>query len=156
MLTAAIFLLTTCLIYHQVTTLVDFYPLNNVRDSNRRERIREVLINGPVMLAPVLLAVFGGLAQQSSLVLVAGGIELVIAALGITLWWLPYLTGHSVPWAARGTDGTWPQLHARVYASTVMILPNIDNRPRPNLEHTILHALLVAAGICSLLAARTV
>ena len=88
------------------------------------------------------------------LALVAGGIELLVAVAGVTLWWLPYLFGVTVPWAAApGTS--WEDLHARTYAQTVTVLPRIGNRPRPNLEHRILHGLLVAGGVATLFCAAS-
>lgn len=58
----------------------------------------------------------------------------------------------AVPWgAAPGTS--WPDIHARTYARTVIVVQRIGHRPRPNLEHMILHALLVAAGVTTLVGA---
>ena len=80
---------------------------------------------------------------------VASGV-LIIVLSGLALWWLPYLAGVTVPWATAGTGETWAQLHARTYAKTIIVLPRIGNRPRPNLEHMILHALMLAAAIVTL------
>jgi hypothetical protein len=63
------------------------------------------------------------------------------------------LLGVSAPWATAGAGVSWPELHARTYARTVIVLPRIGDRPRPNLEHMVLHALMLAAGICALAAA---
>ena len=45
-----------------------------------------------------------------------------------------------MPWATAGTGASWAELHER----TVIVLPRIGGRPRPNLEHMILHALVLA------------
>ena len=51
-----------------------------------------------------------------------------------------------MPWATAGTGVTWAQLPARTYAQTLIVLPRIGDRPRPNLEHMILHGLMLAAA----------
>jgi hypothetical protein len=71
-------------------------------------------------------------------------VQAVILAGGLSLWWLPYLAGVTVPWATAGTGASWAELHERTYAHTVIVLPRIGGRPRPNLEHMILHALVLA------------
>ena len=48
---------------------------------------------------------------------------------------------------------TWSELHARTYARTLIVLPRIGDRPRPNVEHMILHALVLAAAVCAFVAA---
>jgi hypothetical protein len=83
---------------------------------------------------------------------VAGVVELLIAIGGVVLWWMPYLIGATAPWATAGTGVTWSELHARTYAHTLIVLPPIGDRPRPNVEHMILHALILAAAICTFVA----
>ena len=56
----------------------------------------------------------------------------------------------STLWAACWCGGC--RLHARTYAQTLVVVPPIGDRPRPNLEHVILHALVLAAGICTFIA----
>jgi hypothetical protein len=155
MLPLALTLIVLTVAYSLVTTLVDLYPFNNVRSAIRSEQITEVSINAPVMLLPaVLLALAAGLSLPA-LGYVAGGLELLIAAGGLLLWWMPYLTGVSAPWATAGTGSTWPELHARTYGQTLTVLPRIGDRPRPNVEHMILHALILAAAIVTFLTAGT-
>ena len=48
---------------------------------------------------------------------------------------------------------TWAELHSRTYARTLTVLPRIGDRPRPNLEHMILHALMLGAAITTFAAA---
>lgn len=40
------------LVYHQLTTLVDFYPFNGARNYARREKLAECGVNGVLMLLP--------------------------------------------------------------------------------------------------------
>ena len=153
MLIVSIVLVLVALAYFVTTTLVDLRPLNNVTAASPRERRTEVLINVPLLLVPAVLLVLGGVLDQVWPVYVGAGIETVVALGGLALWWLPYLVGVTVPWATAGTGASWAELHARTYAHTVIVLPRIGDRPRPNLEHMILHALFLAAAITGFAAA---
>ncbi|TQS44644.1 hypothetical protein [Cryptosporangium phraense] len=153
MIALALILLTVA--YFLVTTLVDLYPFNNVRAAKRSEQRTEVAINAPVMTLPAVLLALGAAWSLPVLGYVAGALELVIAVGGVLLWWLPYLAGYTVPWATGGTGVTWADLHARTYAQTVTVVPRIGDRPRPNLEHLILHALLLTATAATFVAAPT-
>lgn len=146
MLVSALVLILATVVYHLVTTLVDLYPLNNVRDAERAEQRTEVLTNAPVMALPAVLLGLAAILSLPALGYVAGGLEVLIALGGLTLWWMPYLAGVTAPWATAGTGATWSELHARTYASTIIVLPRIGDRPRPNLEHMILHSLMLAAA----------
>lgn len=151
MFIVALVLLGLALAYFLVTTTVDLFPLNNVRGASRAERRSEIAINGPLLAAPIgLVALAAGL-RLPFLAYTAGIIELLVAAGGVALWWLPYLAGVTVPWATAGTDQSWKDLHARTYALTITVLPAIGQRPRPNLEHMILHSLLIAGGVAAIL-----
>ncbi|HEY9291224.1 MAG TPA: hypothetical protein VIP98_08100 [Microlunatus sp.] len=46
-------------------------------------------------------------------------------------------------------------LHARTYAETIVSLPRLGDRPRPNPEHMILHALILAAAALAFIAAAS-
>jgi hypothetical protein len=150
MLTLALALLLAAVAYFLVTTLVDLYPLNNVRDAKRPEQITEVLVNAPLMTLPAALLGVAAAISLPALGYAAGATELFSAVGGLALWWPPYLVGRTVPWATAGADVSWTDLHARTYARTVIVLPRIGDRPRPNLEHMILHALMLAAAACAL------
>lgn len=152
MLIPALVLLGLALVYFLVTTTVDLFPLNNVGDATRKERGLEVAINGPILAVPIVLVALAAALQLPALAYVGGAIELLVAAGGVALWWLPYLAGVSVPWATAGANQSWSELHARTYARTIIVLPVIANRPRPNLEHMILHSLLIAGGVVAILA----
>ncbi|NNC13804.1 hypothetical protein HII28_18235 [Planctomonas sp. JC2975] len=153
MLITAICLVILADVYFVITTLVDLHPLNNVTHATPKERRTEVLINAPILLLPAVLLTIAGLLQLPWLAGVGSGIELLVALGGLALWWLPYLVGVTVPWATAETGTSWDELHARTYAHTVIVLPRIGNRPRPNLEHMILHALILAAAITGFFAA---
>lgn len=153
MFTAALVLLLVAVAYFAVTTLIDLYPLNNVRAASRRERTIEVAVNGPIMLAPAVLLVVGRGTGLAVLGYLGGVIEALVVVGGLALWWLPYLVGRTVPWATAGTGGSWSELHARTYAHTLIVLPPLRGRPRPNVEHLLLHGLLLVAAVATFLAA---
>jgi hypothetical protein len=152
MLTLALILLSATVAYFLLITLVDLHPFNNVRDAKRSEQIVEVAVNAPIMALPAILLGLAATIASPVLGYLAGGLELLIAIGGLLLWWMPYLIGVTAPWATAGTGVTWSDLHARTYAHTLIVLPRIGNRPRPNLEHMILHALFLAAAICAFVA----
>lgn len=153
MLIAAIVLVILADLYFVITTLVDLRPLNNVTQATPRERCIEVLVNAPVMLLPAILLTIAGVLTLPWLAYVGSSLELLIFLGGVALWWLPYLLGVTVPWATAGTGTTWAELHARTYAHTVIVLPRIGTRPRPNLEHMILHTLVLGAAVVGFIAA---
>ena len=108
MLPLALTLILAAVAYFVVTTLVDLYPLNNVRDASAR---RAVSPKSPSTRrswrcprscsasAAALVAPRAGLRGRR--------LELLVAAGGLLLWWLPYLAGVTVPWATAGTGVTW-------------------------------------------------
>jgi hypothetical protein len=147
MLVLALALILAAVAYFLVTTLVDLYPFNNVRDAKRSEQIAEVSVNAPIMALPAVALGLAAVFSLPALGYVAGAVELLIALGGLTLWWMPYLIGVTAPWATAGTGTSWAELHARTYAQTLIVLPRIGDRPRPNLEHMILHVLILAAAI---------
>lgn len=153
MLLLALTLTLAAVAYFLLVTLVDLYPLNNVRDARPAEQRTEVAVNAPMMMLPAVLLGLAAALSVPALGYVAGGLELLFAAGGLVLWWMPYLTGVPAPWATAGTGTTWAELHARTYAQTLIVLPRIGERPRPNLEHMILHALMLAAAATTLAAA---
>ncbi|AYG04630.1 hypothetical protein [Gryllotalpicola protaetiae] len=152
MLITAITLVVLADAYFVITTLVDLHPLNNVTAATSNERRTEVLVNAPIMLLPAILLATAGELRLPWLGMIGSAIELVIALSGLALWWLPYVAGVTVPWATAGAGSSWKEMHARTYAHTVIILPRIGDRPRPNLEHMILHALVLAAAIIGFIA----
>src|SRR5690242_11398951 len=99
MFALALTLLLAVVVYFLVTTLVDLFPFNNVRGAKRAEQIREVSVNAPVMALPAALLALAAAFGLPALGYVAGGLELLIAAGGLLLWWMPYLVGVAAPWA---------------------------------------------------------
>ncbi|MEJ3405566.1 hypothetical protein WDJ51_12560 [Rathayibacter sp. YIM 133350] len=141
-------------VLHQLTTLVDLSPFNNIHGASPRERRTEALVNGPLMALPAVLVGVAWSTGVAALGYAAAGLELAFALSGLALWWLPYLAGRSVPWATMGGE-SWESLHARTYASTIIVLPEHRGRPRPNLEHMILHTLMLLSAAACLLFALT-
>ncbi|MEZ0073779.1 hypothetical protein [Planotetraspora sp. GP83] len=156
MFLTALVLLILADTYFVFTTLIDIFPFNNVREAKRSEKITEVAVNAPVMLLPAVLLVIAGAVQTEAFAYAGAGLELLILLGGLALWWLPYLAGVTVPWATAGTGESWAGLHARTYAKTIIVLPARGERPRPNLEHMILHSLILTAATCTFIAAGTV
>ena len=144
MFTAAITVIAAELIYFLVTTLFDVRPLNNVRAATPAEKRLEVAINLPVMAVPGALLAIGAGVGNPWPGYAAVAVQAIILLGGLSLWWMPYLAGLTVPWATAGTGASWQELHERTYAQTVIILPRIADRPRPNLEHMILHSIMLA------------
>jgi hypothetical protein len=140
--TFALALQLATLAFHQLTTHVDLFPFNNVRHYSRRERLVEAGVNGLVMAVPVALLLVDG----AGTVLVSASLFSLLFAMELLMWWPPYVTGVSVPALVQG-DEPWPALHARVFGPTVTVVPRISDHPRPNLEHTLLHSLTLAAAI---------
>jgi hypothetical protein len=154
MLTAAIAVIAAELIYFLATTLLDVHPLNNVRDATPAEKRLEVAINLPVMAVPGGLLAIGAAVGSQWPGYAAVAVQAIILLGGLSLWWMPYLAGITVPWATAGTGASWQELHERTYAQTVIILPRIADRPRPNLEHMILHSIMLAGLVLAVAIAR--
>lgn len=129
------------LFYHQVTTLFDLYPFNGIRYYTVKERRKEALINGITMLIPIFLTL-----TDKPIFIGIGAVIWMLVVLGAFLnWWLPYTTGLSV--YKMPNNETWPQVHERIFAKTIIILPRIKNNPTPNVEHMILHTFILASTI---------
>jgi hypothetical protein len=154
MLTAAITVIAAELVYFLVTTLFDLRPLNNVRDATLAEKRQEVAINLPIMAVPIALLAIGAAVGNPWPGYFAVAMQAVLLTGGLSLWWMPYLAGITVPWATAGTGTSWQELHERTYAQTIIVLPRIGGRPRPNLEHMILHSIMLAGLVLAVAAAR--
>jgi hypothetical protein len=152
-LALAIAVIAAELIYFVVTTLFDLYPLNNVRAATAAEKWREVAMNLPFMAAPIALLAIGAAAGGPWADYGAVAVQAVILAGGLLLWWTPYLAGITMPWATAGSDVSWHKLHERTYTHTVTVLPRIKDRPRPNLEHMILHSLILIGLVLAVVTA---
>ena len=124
------------LLYHQITTLVDFYPFNNVRPYTIKERLLECGVNGVLMtLPPVGFALHIKWAMNASLLVYPA------LLLGEYLnWWHPYLFSPTK---------TWSNTYQRLFRHTIIVLPPIRNNPVPNLEHCILHGITLITTVCT-------
>lgn len=131
------------ILYHQATTRFDFYPFNGIRHYSVEERRKEALINGIIMAVPIILTFTG----KPILIAVGGAIWTLVIVGAILNWWLPYLTGIAV--YKMPNNETWSQVYERIFSKTITILPRIKNNPRPNLEHMILHILILSSAIVS-------
>jgi hypothetical protein len=149
----AIAVIAAELIYFVVTTLFDLHPLNNVGAATAAEKRQEVAINLPIMAAPIVLLAIGIAVGSPWVGYGAVAIQAVILVGGLLLWWMPYLAGVTMPWATAGSDVSWRELHERTYTHTVIVLPRIKDRPRPNLEHMILHSLVLIGLVLAVVTA---
>ena len=114
------------LLFHQATTLFDFYPFNNVRHYTLKERLTECCVNGLLMAAPIV-----GFAAQLKWLMIASLVIYPVLLIGEYLsWWHPYFFG-----ASEG----WQKVYNRLFKNTLVVLSPLKNNPVPNLEHTVLH-----------------
>lgn len=118
------------LLYHQITTLVDFYPFNNIRKYTLRLRLVECLVNGVVMAIPPV----GYLFHSPWMIGAAGWIYVGIMIGAWLSWYQKYLFGAT---AAQQAE------YDHIFRPTIQVLPDSQGHPRPNLEHVILHGILV-------------
>lgn len=149
------------LAYHQVTTLIDFHPFNGARHYSRNEKWAEAGTNAVLMsLAPIGFALHVGplMTFGAYYYFVLFGVELII-------WWVPYLTAPAGAWRwvynralsvstsdfSKGdTLGHWTAVYHRIHQGTITLLPARGDRPVPNVEHMILHALTLATALVTL------
>jgi hypothetical protein len=122
------------LAFHQVTTLVDLFPFNNVRSYTMKERLNECLVNGIVMAVPPIGFIFGVDWMMTASVFIYP----VLLAGEFMNWWRPYFF--------KPTN-EWRETYERIFSKTIVVLPAIKNNPVPNLEHTILHSLTLATAV---------
>jgi hypothetical protein len=158
MITAALACQLALLVYHQVTTRFDFFPFNSARHYTRKEKLAEAGVNFVLMgLGPIGFGfhIKGLMNFGVVYYFILFGIELII-------WWVPYLTVPSGWWgeiykrvlgAVMFNDPKadaltrWQEIYNRLHRHTIAILPPIGDRPRPNLEHTILHAWTLVTAL---------
>jgi hypothetical protein len=142
MLAVAITLQAVLLLYHQVTTLFDFFPFNGVRGNSLRERRLEAGVNLVFMGFPLVAF----LVHRQSLM--QGGVysDFCIFAGECATWWIPYFFGPSPKWL---------EIYSRVQGTTIMVIPRRGTNPTPNLEHLILMVLTVSAAMAGLVAYRS-
>ncbi|RAJ80194.1 hypothetical protein CLV59_105302 [Chitinophaga dinghuensis] len=138
----AIVLTNLHLIYHQITTHIDLFPFNNVREYTRKEQLTEAAIHFISMGFPVL-----ALLSDCKIMALVAAVELGLMFAGeIYTWWTAYFFGARFAWQSN-----WKELHQRIFSKTIIMLPARGKNPAPNLEHCILHILTLLSGIACLL-----
>lgn len=162
-LLAALFCQLILLVYHQVTTLVDLFPFNGSRNYTVKEKLLEAGVNGILMLLPPIG--FGFAIQP----LMTFGVVyyIVLFMIELLLWWLPYSTLPSGHWrdmynrllAFATLDfekgdllARWIETYKRLHRGTMTPLALRDDRPVPNLEHSILHAWTLITATATVVA----
>jgi hypothetical protein len=148
------------LAYHQVTTGFDLFPFNGARRYTRKERLAEMASNAILMgLAPI------GFAFDIHPLMTYGAFYyFVLFAFEIIIWWIPYLVEPRGKWRrvynfalSLGTSNfepgdtlsRWLQVHQRLHADTLSIVPRKPGRVVPNLEHTLLHIWTLVTAVIS-------
>ena len=134
MITVALLFQASLLLFHQVTTLFDFYLFNNVRNDTVKERLLECSVNGVVMVLPIL-----GFAFHIGWMAAAALVIYPVLLMGEYLaWWRHYFFGPTE---------AWQRTYDHLFRHTLIVLPSIKNHPVPNLEHTLLHSLTLLTTI---------
>jgi len=138
----AITLQIILVMYHQATTLFDFFPFNGVRFTSRGEKIAEAAVNLVLMSLPPI-----GFILRAPLLMKFGLVYyFILFGIECATWWAPYFLGPSPKWL---------ELYNRIHRQTITILPRRANQPAPNLEHLILMALTLLTAVATLLAFRS-
>lgn len=146
------------LLYHQVTTLFDFYPFNGSRHYPAKVKWAEAAVNGVLMSLPPI-----GFGFHVKGLMVFGVIYYLLLLLAeLIIWWIPYFTLPSGWWRRpynyllslatsnfeKGdTLDHWLGIYNRLHRGTITILPDRPGRVVPNLEHTILHGWTLVTAI---------
>jgi hypothetical protein len=130
------------LAYWVATEVVDLYPLNDLA-SRPADYDLQASIAVNVLQQLAYMALFAvGLWWTAAAATVGYGVYL---GLQLWTWWVPYLTGV----AADGADRKLDQ-----FSDTVSVLPVIDGRIGPDLQHLVLQTLTELTVLCSAMAAR--
>ena len=141
MIRFAIILQIALLLYHQVTTLFDFFPFNGVRFYSRRETFMEAGVNLVLMSLPLI-----GFIWHVSFLMKCGVVYyFILFSIECATWWAPYFLGPS----PKGLE-----CYNRIHRQTITVIPRRGNNPAPNLEHMILMVLTLLTAITTLMAFR--
>jgi hypothetical protein len=166
-MTFVVFCQVGLLLFHQITTLVDFYPFNGARNYSKAEKVAEAGANAVLMsLGPI------GFGFHIKALMIFGVVYyFILFAIELLIWWVPYLTVPRGTWRAvynrilscatsnfeKGdTLDHWVAVYNRIHRGTLTFLPVRDNRPVPNLEHSILHAWTLVTALVTLRAYSSV
>ncbi|HZE56435.1 MAG TPA: hypothetical protein VE031_01150 [Chthoniobacterales bacterium] len=160
---AAIVCQLVLLAYHQLTTLVDFFPFNGSRYYTRQEKLVEAGSNALLMSLGPIAFIF----HLRGLMTFAVIYYFVLFAVEIIIWWIPYFTIPRGAWhqiynraLARSTSNFetgdtlehWRAVYDRLHANTTTFLPGRPGRIVPNVEHSILHAWTLVTAIVTAIA----
>jgi hypothetical protein len=138
MLTIALACNMLLFMYHQLTLHFDFYPFNNIHSIPFERRMTESLVGGLLALFPVI-----GLRLENFISIeVALVLQAAVVSREFWIWWIPYLTRPTEEWRNR---------YQQVFQETVKALPPIRDNPIPNLEHCILHLLILLSFLSTLI-----
>ena len=129
-------------LYHQATTLFDFFPFNGVRFYSRRETLLEAGSNLILMALPLA----GFILRWPSLMKFGVVYYFILLAVECATWWAPYFLGPS----PKGLEA-----YNRIHRQTITPLPRRGDNPAPNLEHLILMVLTVLTAVTTLIAFRS-
>jgi hypothetical protein len=162
---AAILSQVTLFLYHQATTLLDFYPFNGARHFEKKERLAECGVNGLLMI----LAPIGFGFHIRALMLFGLVYYFLLFAIELIIWWIPYLTTPRGCWRSIynwllacatsnfGKGDTlvqWQEIHQRLYRGTISVVSDRGKGIVPNLEHTVLHVWTLITAIVTTVAWR--
>lgn len=160
-MSAVLYCQLALLIYHQVTTLVDLFPFNGARNYSRGEKLAEAGTNFVLMGLPVV----GFGLHVTGLMKFGVVYYFILFAIELIIWWVPYLTVPAGRWrriynfllaaatsnfAPGDTLENWIAVYRRLHRGTITFLPAREDRPVPNLEHTLLHAWTLVTAIVTL------
>jgi hypothetical protein len=151
------------LVYHQITTHFDFFPFNGARNYSIKEKLAE----GGSNLVLMIIAPIGYGFHIRGLMIYGVIYYFFLFAAELIIWWIPYYAVPSGRWRGvynsllscatsnfeKGdTLSHWCGIHKRLHSGTITFLPSRDDRPVPNLEHTILHAWTFITAIVTTVA----
>ena len=117
------------LIYFIATNHVDLAPFNNLAAAASQ------LLSTLIAVIPFGMVLLGFRLEKGRWIYAGWIWSMVWLLLQIRQWWLPYLFGPTF----LHENFAW--YFQRGYAETIKLVPVIDGRPTPDLEHNILQVL---------------
>ena len=143
MIKVAIALQLIHLLYHQVTTLFDFFPFNGVRSSSWHLR----LMDAGTAFIPMAIPPIGFILRNPTLMEIGIVCNFIILGGEIATWWIPYFFGASPQWL---------EIYNKIHRQTITVIPRRGKNPVVNLEHLILMVLTLLTTVVTLIAFRSV
>lgn len=133
-----IFFQITLLVYRQLIVLVSLYPFNDLERYAIRYKVPEIIVNSLFMILPPI-----GYIWHIKLLMIYAILFYPLDVMGaIFIWWIPYLFGPG--FGHR-------KLFQELFSRTVRVLPPINGRPAPDLQHCILHAIALITTILTVI-----